>query len=143
MGDRKQGTVQTLLAAKKNTSHKGSNERPSKEAKRTHSDVSEDNSIDLGVIQNDLDTIKGSLQGVVKKPDLDEAINQLVKTSDLENMVTTIVTKLVNSMKEEIEKKFEKTFREKIGKQQKAIEGLSEENEQLRELLSRDVQLLI
>ena len=55
------GTVQTLLSTRKVNTNKSSSEKPSKEAKRTHSDVSMDSSIDLAVIQNDLEAIKGKL----------------------------------------------------------------------------------
>lgn len=53
------GTVQTLLSTRKVNTNKSSSEKPSKEAKRTH--VSMDSSIDLAVIQNDLEAIKGKL----------------------------------------------------------------------------------
>jgi hypothetical protein len=87
-------TVQTLLAAKKKDT---SNKEP--RAKRTHSEVSNDSntSHDLsGLInfQKDLDEIKISLRDVTTKDDLNEMTKDLVKTSDLENIVTGIVKKL-------------------------------------------------
>lgn len=128
-------SIQTLLAAKKNN-NKDTLEKSAKEPKRTHSDVELDSSIELGVFQADLTDIKNSLKDIVKKPDLDKALCQLVKTQDLETLVTSIVTKLVNTMKEELNEKWEKTYREKTGRQQKAIEDLSQENESLRELIA-------
>ncbi|VDI70287.1 Hypothetical predicted protein [Mytilus galloprovincialis] len=64
--------------------------------KRTRSDVSTDSntSMDLsGIInfQKDLDEIKFSLRDVTTKDDLNEVTKDLVKTADLENMVTGIV----------------------------------------------------
>jgi hypothetical protein len=43
--------------------------------------------------QKDLDEIKFSLRDVTKKDDLNEMTKDLVKTSDLENIVTCIVKK--------------------------------------------------
>ena len=91
-------TVQTLLAAKKKDT---SNKEP--RAKRTHSEVSNDSntSHDLsGLInfQKDLDEIKISLRDVTTKDDLNEMTKDLVKTSDLENIVTGIVKKLFASL---------------------------------------------
>jgi hypothetical protein len=44
--------------------------------------------------QNDLDIIKDSLEGVVTKTDLDKSLADIVKKSDLETVVTSIVTQL-------------------------------------------------
>ena len=129
------GTVQTLLSTRKVNTNKSSSEKPSKEAKRTHSDVSMDSSIDLAVIQNDLEAIKGKLEKVVKKNDLDQLSQSLVKKSDIELIVTSIVnTKLMDNFKKELDEKLKKKFIEKTGKQQKTIEELTKENEQLREI---------
>jgi hypothetical protein len=91
-------------------------------------------SIDLAVIQNDLEAIKGKLEKVVKKNDLDQLFQSLVKKSDIELIITSIVTKLMDNLKKELDEKLEKKFIEKTGKQQKAIEELTKENEQLREI---------
>jgi hypothetical protein len=93
-----------------------------------------DSSIDLAVIQNDLEAIKGKLEKVVNKNDLDQLSQSLVKKSDIELIVTSIVTKLMDNLKKELDEKLEKKFIEKTGKQQKAIEELTKENEQLREI---------
>jgi hypothetical protein len=114
--------------------NKSSSEKPSKEAKGTHSDVSMDSSIDMAVIQNDLEAIKGKLEKVVNKNDLDQLSQSLVKKSDIELIITSIVTKLMDNLKKELDEKLEKKFIEKTGKQQKAIEELTKENEQLREI---------
>lgn len=121
-------TVQTLLSAKK-----GSEKQPTK---RPNAEVSMDSSSDLSIelanLQQDLSTIKDSLEGVVKKTDLDSALNNIVKKSDLESIVTSIVGKLIDDFKKEFNQKlFEKT-----SKQTEAIESLSRENQQLRELIS-------
>ena len=120
-------TVQTLLQAKKD---KGKEKPP----KRPITEVSMDSSceLDLSNLQGDLEFIKDSLENVVKKPDLDNALNDIVKKSDLETIVTTIVNKLVDNMKQEIDQKlFEMT-----SKQTAAIEQLTRENEDLRELIA-------
>ena len=93
-----------------------------------------DSSIDLAVIQNDLQAIKGKLEKVVNKNDLDQLFQSLVKKSDIELIITSIVTKLMDNLKKELDEKLEKKFIEKTGKQQKAIEELTKENEQLREI---------
>jgi hypothetical protein len=62
-------------------------------AKRTHSEVS-NTSHDLSRLinfQKDLDEIKISLRDVATKDDLNEMTKDLVKTSDLENIVTGIL----------------------------------------------------
>ena len=92
-------TVQTLLSAKKKDTR----------AKRTHSEVSNDSntSHDLsGLInfQKDLDEIKISLRDVTTKDDLNEMTKDLVKTSDLENIVTGIVKKLFSKFVSSLEK---------------------------------------
>ena len=81
-----------------------------------------------------LEAIKGKLEKVVKKNDLDQLSQSLVKKSDIELIVTSIVTKLMDNFKKELDEKLEKKFIEKTGKQQKAIEELTKENEQLREI---------
>jgi hypothetical protein len=81
-----------------------------------------------------LEAIKGKLEKVVKKNDLDQLSQSLVKKSDIELIITSIVTKLMDNFKKELDEKLEKKFIEKTGKQQKAIEELTKENEQLREI---------
>jgi hypothetical protein len=81
-----------------------------------------DSSIDMAVIQNDLEAIKGKLEKVVNKNDLDQLSQSLVKKSDIELIITSIVTKLMDNLKKELDEKLEKKFIEKTGKQQKAIE---------------------
>ena len=78
--------------------------KASKTAKRTHSDVSNDsnNSMDLSNLmsfQKDIDEIKTSLEGVTRKKDLDDATKDLIRTSDLENLVSTIVHNLLEEFK--------------------------------------------
>ena len=69
--------------------------------------------LDLSNLQDDLEFIKDSLENVVKKPDLDNALNDIVKKSDLETIATTKVNKLVDNIKQKIEQKlFEKTSKQ-------------------------------
>ena len=73
-------------------------------------DSSTDSAIELTNFQHELCSIKESLQAVVKKPDLDNALNNIVKKGDIESIVTTIVTKLIDNFKKEIDQKLtEKT----------------------------------
>ena len=124
-------TVQTLLAAKN-----GNEKQKKKTPKRPNIEVSMDSSSDLTIeltnFQNDLDIIKDSLEGVVTKTDLDKSLADIVKKSDLETVVTSIVTKLLDSFKKEINEKIS----EKSNKQTKAIENLIKENEELREQIA-------
>ncbi|CAC5388023.1 unnamed protein product [Mytilus coruscus] len=74
---------------------KDKNKQPSK---RTRSDVSTDSNTSMnlsGIIyfQKDLDEIKFRLMDVTTKDDLNEVTKDLVKTADLENMVTGIKCK--------------------------------------------------
>lgn len=107
------GTVQTLLSTRKVNTNKSSSEKPSKEAKRTHSAVSMDSSIDLAVIQNDLEAIKGKLEKVMNKNDLDQLSQSLVKKSYIKLIVTSIVTKLMDNLKKEFDEKLEKKVHRK------------------------------
>jgi hypothetical protein len=52
--------------------------------------------IDLMSIHSDLGEIKKSLQATCTKTDLESAVNCLVKQSDLNDLVTSIVNKLKN-----------------------------------------------
>ena len=85
-------TVQTLLAGKKKDT---SNKEP--RAKRTHSEVSNTSHDLSGLInfQKDLDEIKISLRDVATKDDLNEMTKDLVKTSDLENIVISFRSSFV------------------------------------------------
>ena len=127
-----QQTVQTLLAAKKGKSDNLKDKAPP--AKRLVSDLSMDSSsyLEMSTIQHDLESIKCGLEGVVKIEDLNKAISDVVKKGDLEHIVTSIVTKLLESMKTDLEQK----FKEKTDQQSEGIEGLTLENEQLRELIA-------
>ena len=125
-------TVQTLLAAKKKDT---SNKEP--RAKRTHSEVSNDSnaSHDLsGLInfQKDLDEIKISLRDVTTKDDLNEMTKDLVKTSDLENIVTGIVKKLFSKFESSLEKKMNEKIIKIQNEMEEKVEALSIENEDLK-----------
>lgn len=130
-------TVQTLLKAKLDPTK----EKAPKKG-RTYSQLSNDsnNSIEndqsgLEHIQKDLDEIKSSLQGVTKITDLNEATKDLVKSTELETLVTVIVDKLLNNFESKLEKKFE-TFETKLtqvtNNMQEKIDALSLENENLK-----------
>ena len=128
-------TVQTLLAAKKKDT---SNKEP--RAKRTHSEVSNDSntSHDLsGLInfQKDLDEIKISLRDVTTKDDLNEMTKALVKTSDLENIVTGIVKKLFSKFESSLEKKMNEKIIKIQNEMEEKVEALSIENEDLKKRL--------
>ncbi|CAC5403218.1 unnamed protein product [Mytilus coruscus] len=114
-------TVQSLLTAKKD---KDKNKQP---PKRTRSDVSTDSntSMDLsGIInfQKDLDEIMFSLRDVTTKDDLNEVTKDLVKTADLENMVTGIVKKLFSKL----ESTLDKEMNERLNKIQTEIRKIDQ-----------------
>ncbi|CAG2185578.1 unnamed protein product [Mytilus edulis] len=91
-------------------------------AKRTHTDVSMDSSVDMTIelsnLHHDLDGIKESLEGVVKRTDLDKALNNIH------------------------EKEIEGNLKDKTNKQTKAVEELSKENECLRELIASQRKMI-
>ena len=127
-------TVQTLLAAKKD---KPSEPRP----KRTHSEVSNESntSIDLSALinfQKDLDEIKFSLKELTTKDDLEEVTKDLVKTSDLEILVTGIVKKLFSKFESSLEKKMNDKIAKIQTDVQEKVNALEIENEDLRKRLS-------
>ncbi|CAC5365482.1 unnamed protein product [Mytilus coruscus] len=102
-------TVQSLLSARKDLDKTKARTQP-KLPKRTHSELSSesDNSMDtsgLNSLQKDLDEIKTNLQGITKKDDLDILTKDLVRTHDLEIIVTSIVTKLFQRFESTMDKK--------------------------------------
>ena len=128
-------TVQTMLAAKKTgITSKGN---PPKRDKRTHSDVAEDSveGIDLMSIHSDLGEIKKSLQATCTKTDLESAVNCLVKQSDLNDLVTSIVNKLLVTFKKSFSQEIESKVKEQTGKMQDQIDSFAIENENLKERL--------
>ena len=127
-------TVQTLLKAKL-----GSTKEKAPKKGRTHSQLSNDsnNSIEFDLsgldhIQKDLEEIKSSLQGVTKITDLNEATKDLVKSTELETLVTVIVNKLLNNFESKLETKFETKLTQVTNNMQEKIDALSMENENLK-----------
>ncbi|CAG2191578.1 unnamed protein product [Mytilus edulis] len=111
--------------------------------KRTRSDVSTDSntSMDLsGIInfQKDLDEIKFSLRDVTTKDDLNEVTKDLVKTADLENMVTGIVKKLFSKFESTLDKKMNERLNKIQTEMQEKVEALSIENEHLRRKIDQN-----
>ncbi|CAG2233066.1 unnamed protein product [Mytilus edulis] len=130
-------TVQSLLTAKKD---KDNSKQPTK---RTRSDVSTDSntSMDLsGIInfQKDLDEIKFSLRDVTTKDDLNEVTKDLVKTADLENMVTGIVKNLFSKFESTLDKKMNERLNKIQTEMQEKVEALSIENEHLRRKIDQN-----
>ncbi|CAG2253791.1 unnamed protein product [Mytilus edulis] len=130
-------TVQSLLTAKKD---KDISKQPTK---RTRSDVSTDSntSMDLsGIInfQKDLDEIKFSLKDVTTKDDLNEVTKDLVKTADLENMVTGIVKNLFSKFESTLDKKMNERLNKIQTEMQEKVEALSIENEHLRRKIDQN-----
>ncbi|VDI46270.1 Hypothetical predicted protein [Mytilus galloprovincialis] len=128
-------SVQTLLAAKKDNK-----DEKEPKAKRTHSEVSNDSntSLDLsGLInfQKDLDEIKFSLRDVTTKEHLIDVTKDLVKTSDLENLVTGIVKKLFSKFESSLEKKLNDKITKIEKEMEEKAEALSIENEHLKKRL--------
>lgn len=135
-------TVQTLLSAKVDKEKDKDKPKASKTAKRTHSDVSNDsnNSMDLSNLMNfqkDIDEIKTSLEGVTRKKDLDEATKDLIRTSDLEHLVSTIVHNLLEEFKKSVNKKIEEKVNIVKNEMQEKIDAMSIENEDLKRKLEK------
>ncbi|VDI64428.1 Hypothetical predicted protein [Mytilus galloprovincialis] len=145
-------TVQTLIAPrrdltnkekKENKDHKEgkvkSGEKASKQAKRTLSDVEKseesDNSMNLSSdfsgISKDLGEIKSALKDNIKKDDLTKALENLVKQSDIEQIVTNIVEKLLGTLKNEIKKEVNDKVTEITNKQNTEIQLLKSPNSTL------------
>ena len=102
--------------------------KASKTAKRTHSDVSNDsnNSIDLSNLMNfQKDEIKTSLEGVTRKKDLDEATKDLIRTSDLENIVFTIIHHLLEEFQKSVNERIEEKVNIVKNEMQEKIDALN------------------
>lgn len=138
-------TVQTMLAAKKTGENQCSKDNPPKRDKRTHSDVAEDSveGIDMISIHSDLSEIKLSLQATCTKTDLESAVNCLVKQTDLDDLVTTIVNKLLVTFKESVSKEIEIRVREHTGKLQDKIDSFSIEIDNLKEKLREKDKIIV
>ncbi|CAG2247336.1 unnamed protein product [Mytilus edulis] len=92
----------------------------------------------------DLDEIKTKLQGITKTDDLDILTKDLVRTHDLEIIVTSIVTKLFQRFESTMDKKLNTklaTVQKEMQEMQNKFEALSIENEELRKQIdqTRDV----
>ena len=85
--------------------------------------------------QKDLDEIKISLRDVTTKDDLNEMTKDLVKTSDLENIVTGIVKKLFSKFESSLEKKMNEKIIKIQNEMEVKVEALSIENEDLKKRL--------
>lgn len=129
-------SVQQMLAAKLD---KDSKEKPTK---RLHSEVCNESnsSLDLSGIMNlheDIKEIKSDIQTVTKAQDrclkqFDKLEKDLIKTSDLDQLVTTIVTKLLGEFKETLIDEYEEKITKVKDDMQEKIDALSIENEDLK-----------
>ncbi|CAC5411904.1 unnamed protein product [Mytilus coruscus] len=141
-------TVQTLLSVRRDLDKTKARTQP-KLPKRNHSGLSSesDNSMDtsgINSLQKDLDEIKTNLQGITKKDDLDILTKDLVRTHDLEIIVTSIVTKLFQRFESTMDKKLNTKLaivQKEMQEMQNKFEALSIENEELRKQIdqTRDV----
>jgi len=86
---------------------------------------------DIQNIHKDLQEIKDCLKGSVNKGELDKALTNVVKTDQLKNIVTNILTEIMGKCKEE----FENKLKERTEKIQDNLDSLLIENEQLRETI--------
>ncbi|CAC5419331.1 unnamed protein product [Mytilus coruscus] len=130
-------SVQTLLAAKVDK------DKPSPK-KRTHSDVSSDsnNSLDSNGIKNfqkDIDDIKSKLEGVTKREDLDRVTKDLIRATDVEEVVTVIVKKLMNEFEITVQNKIDEKVEEVKNEMQEKLDVLAIENEDLKKQI-QDIQ---
>jgi signal recognition particle GTPase len=140
-------TVQTLLSAKVDKEKDNDKPKASKTAKQTHSDESNNsnnlNSMYLSNLmsfQKDIDEIKTNLEGVTRKKDLDETTKDLIRTSDLENIVSTIVYNLIEEFQKSVNKRIEEKVNIVKNEMQEKIDALSIENEDLKRKLELEAQ---
>jgi cell division septum initiation protein DivIVA len=75
------------------------------------------------------------LRDVTTKDDLNEMTKDLVKTSDLENIVTGIVKKLFSKFESSLEKKMNEKIIKIQNEMEEKVEALSIENEDLKKRL--------
>ncbi|CAG2230463.1 unnamed protein product [Mytilus edulis] len=131
-------TVQTLIAPrrdltnkenKENKDHKEgkvkSGEKASKQAKRTLSDVEKSEESDNSM------NLSSDFSDNIKKDDLTKALENLVKQSDIEQIVTNIVEKLLGTLKNEIKKEVNDKVTEITNKQNTEIQLLKSQNSTL------------
>ena len=139
-------TVQTVLTQKtKNKDTASSKEKPpstepANKKSRHFSQVDEasiDN-IDLASIHADLCEIETTLQDSITKQDLDSAVEGLVKKSELNEIVTNIVSQLLNTLEDEYNTK----LKEATDKLQDHVDNLFMENNSLKEKLHEKDKLL-
>ncbi|KAK3100577.1 hypothetical protein FSP39_022045 [Pinctada imbricata] len=112
-----------------------------KERSKSEMNTSTGSVADPEDLVNDIKSIKENLKGVIKKEDLESALNQMVQKSDMKDMVTVIVKSVVSEIKESIskevrehlEKEFDEKLREKTGVLNDKIDGLEMEAEGFRE----------
>ena len=121
--------------------------KASKTAKQTHTDESNNsnnlNSMYLSNLmsfQKDIDEIKTNLEGVTRKKDLDETTKDLIRTSDLENIVSTIVYNLIEEFQKSVNKRIEEKVNIVKNEMQEKIDALSIENEDLKRKLELEAQ---
>ena len=69
---------------------------------------------------------------LTKITDLNEATKDLVKSTELETLVTVIVNKLLNNFESKLEKIFETKLTQVTNNMQEKIDALSLENENLK-----------
>lgn len=110
-----------------------SSKPPSKQAKRTNSEMSQDSSVsdtsltvDMSVIQNHLDIMTNNIR------ELRESVELVLKKDDVEKLITSTVSKIMETMeekmKETIDKKIKNLTKELVDK----LEALNLENNILR-----------
>ncbi|CAC5420932.1 unnamed protein product [Mytilus coruscus] len=88
-------------------------------------------SSDFSGINKDLGEIKSALKDNIKKDDLTKALENLVKQSNIEQIVTNIVEKLLGTLKNEIKKEVNDKVTEITNKQNTEIQLLKSQNSTL------------
>ncbi|VDI50882.1 Hypothetical predicted protein [Mytilus galloprovincialis] len=88
-------------------------------------------SSDFSGISKDLGEIKSALKDNIKKDDLTKALENLVKQSDIEQIVTIIVEKLLGTLRNEIKKEVNDKVTEITNKQNTEIQLLKSQNSAL------------
>lgn len=112
------------------TNQKSNQSKPGqKAAKRTHSDVSENSSDELGLIHNHLDQLSDSIK------ELRGDLKQILKKDEIENLITTTISNIIDKMENRIKKSIEDKLHQKLDSLLEKVNSLEYENKLLKEKL--------
>ena len=116
-------------------------EKAAKITKRTHSDVessdlSMNTSVDCSELTKDLQDIKNVMK------ENTSALKEVVKKTDIEQIVTNIVQKLLDNFRDEIRKEFNEQIKQATESQLQELEKLKADFEQATQSQSQEIEKL-